>query len=483
MTQLQQKITLPAAMAEKLEGVRQRTFKVRLGTALVTALGVLLTAMAIAMLIDWLATIFDTRWRAALTYSTWSVAAVTLFAWTIAAWRQTRQLTQVASDVDREIPELEERWSTVTTVSTNGHATDVHPAMFHQVASEAQKWTPQIETDRVVPLDALIRALLALTVITATLGFAVLFDTQRTSVLLKRFWQPHTPISATQLIDVSGKQVVGRGESIKIAATVAGLPVEQASLLLQPQQGDLKTVSLAPHTDDQGQLTHRLRAVKQPLRYRFRAGDGQSPWYEIVVADRPQIAKVRMTLTPPAYTRKAPKILNKLPRRVTVLEGSHVEIAFQPKQSVQSFKLKMGDADLQPLTPDDQGWYRWQTTLSQNLSLQPLLTESHGLANQRPPTCEIRCRPDKRPVVKILTPTNKMAVRPDATIPITFTAQDDVGIRQAELIVYDESHKTDGKPTVLDRIPVPLADQQGAIRSKQPSTSTSPNTKPPTAQS
>jgi len=466
MTQLQQKLALPAAMAQKLDGLRQRTLKVRIGTALVTALGVLLAAMAIAMLIDWLATIFDTRWRAVLTYSAWSLAGVTFLAWAVAAYRHTRQLAQVAAEIDREIPELEERWSTVTTVTTNGHSADVHPAMFKQVSAEAQQWVPRIDADRVVPIDGLIRALLALTAITAILGFAVLFDAQRTTVLLRRFWQPHAPISATQLIDVTGKQVVGRGESIKIAASLMGIPVKKASLLLEPEQGDLQTISLAPRNDNQNQLTYRLRSVKQPLRYRFRAGDGQSPWYEIIVADRPQIANVIMTLTPPAYTRKAPKVINKLPRRLTVLEGSHLEIAFKPKQPVQSLELKLSDDHRQQLTPDHQGWYRWQTTLSKNISFQPLLTEQHGLTNLRPPLCEIRCRPDKPPVVKILTPTNQMAVRPNETIPVTFIASDDVGIQQAELIVYDENNRIDGKPVVLDRIPVPLGDQQGAIKVK-----------------
>ncbi|MGI9428457.1 MAG: hypothetical protein ACR2NM_07360, partial [Bythopirellula sp.] len=101
-----------------------------------------------------------------------------------------------------------------------------------------------------------------------------------------------------------------------------------------------------------------------------------------------------------------------------------------------------------------------------NLTFQPLLTEEHGLDNLRPPTCEIRVRPDKPPVVKILTPSSEMAVRPDDTIPVTFVASDDVGVHFAELLVFDESQRVDGKPAELDRIPVPLGDQQGAVKVK-----------------
>jgi len=335
MTQLQQKFTLPAAMADKLDVVRRRTLKVRIGTAIVAAVGVLLAAMAVAMLVDWLATIYEFRWRALLTYSAWTAAGATLLVWAVAAWRHTRRLDAMAAKVDREVPGTEERWSTIATLSANGRSAEVHPAMLNQVSTEAQRWTPQIEVDRVVPLDGLVRALLFLTAITTVLGFAVVFDSQRTTVLMNRFWHPFTSISATELTDLPGEMVVGRGESLQITANLVGARVEAAALMLKQEDGELQTISIVPRGESRDRLTHRLRAIKEPLQYRLRAGDGQSPWYEIVVADRPQLANVRMQLTPPAYTRKDAKVLNKLPRRVTALEGSRVEIAFRPKQPVR----------------------------------------------------------------------------------------------------------------------------------------------------
>ncbi|NOZ39754.1 MAG: hypothetical protein GXP24_05960 [Planctomycetes bacterium] len=471
MTQLQQKITLPIAMAEKLEIVRRRTLRVQVCTALVAAVGVLLAAMAVAMLVDWLATIYDFRWRAALTYSAWTAAGATLMVLAVAAWRHTRRVDHVAVKIDREIPELEERWSTVTSLSINGQSkrsrsTEVHPAMFQQVSAEAQSWTPRIESDRVVPLDHLIRALLLLTAVTSILGIAVVFDARRTTVLLRRFWQPFTAISATELTNLPGDLVVGRGESLEIGASLVGAPVKKASLLIEPEQGELKTLTLIPRGDSQDRLTHRLRSIKAPLRYRLRAGDGQTPWYEIVVADRPQLANVRLQLTPPAYTRKEPKVLNKLPRRITVMEGTRIEISLKPKQALQSLRLKLSPDLTEQLTADPQGWYRWETTITQDIAFQPLLTEEHGLGNLRPPTCEIKCRPDKPPVVKILTPNRELAVHPDESIPITFIATDDVGIQQAELIVYDESEIIEGKPRILDTIPVALGEQQGTDKVK-----------------
>src|SRR5207342_780884 len=59
-----------------------------------------------------------------------------------------------------------------------------------------------------------------------------------------------------------------------------------------------------------------------------------------------------------------------------------------------------------------------------------------------------------------LAPNDRVAVRPDDAIQITFSATDDVGIGTAELVVYQESDQKE--PTELAAIPIDLGQQQGA---------------------
>ncbi len=462
MTQLQQKLVIPGAVLEKLDSVRSRTFRVSLGTAIVAALGVLLAGMGLAMLIDWLATLYDSSWRTILTYSALAATGTTFFILIAIAWRHSRRLGRVAAQVDREVPQLEERWSTVAQLSETDHPNDVHPAMYRQVAREANQWSPRIEVQQVVPLDRLIWALLCLTAITAVLGFAVIFDSHRTTVLLRRFWSPSSTISATEFAEVSGDAVVGRGESFEIAALVEGSPVARATLLLEPSGGDPQTITLMPRGDQQVRVSHRIRSVKMPLQYRLRAGDGQTRWHQVRVADRPTLKEVRLTIIPPAYTKQQPTEMRKLPRKITAMEGSVLQLALKPREPITSAVLQLGNDKKESLAGDKNGWYRWQTTLSENLILSPLLTEANGLTNRRPPKCEVTCRPDAPPVVHLISPENAVAVQPADTIPITFTAKDDVGIGSAELVLYGEGLDLDGKPVPLATIPIPLGDQQGA---------------------
>ncbi len=461
MTQRQQHVVVPHAVMDKLNAVKGRTLKVRISTALVAAVVVLMAAMALAMLVDWLATLYDSQWRIALTYSALTAAGVTFCIWGMTAWRQSRQIRRAASDVDRGIPQLEQRWSTIAQLSTSPHAKNVHPAMYRKVAQEASSWSPRVDPEKVVSLEGLIHVLWGLTAITAVLGVAAVLDAHRTSVLLRRFWAPTSSISATEFVEVPGNVVVARGEPLKITAQMEGTLVRHATLTLEPDGSDSQLVTLLPKGDEAKHLSHRIRSINVPLRYRLQAGDGQTPWYSVEVADRPQLGEVQLTVVPPAYTRQESNQLHKFPRKISTLKGSLLQLAIHPKDSVENVELQFGGDRSELLTVDEQGWYRWETTLEESFAMSPVLTESHGLTNSRPPTCKVVCREDAPPVVKILKPNDQLAVLPDDTIPITFSAKDDIGLGSAELLVFDERLAMDGDPLPLATLPIPLGEQQG----------------------
>ena len=337
----------------------------------------------------------------------------------------------------------------------------MHPAMLRRVATEAASWEPHVEPQQIVSMSTLMRAMLGLTAVTAVLGIAVVLDSQRTLVLLQRFWMPGSSISATQLVNVPGNVVVGRGEPLALAAQVEGIPVERATLFVRSAANPKREIALVAHGQSPIEFSHRMRTVEEPFDYRFRAGDGQTDWYTVGVADRPEIEQLQLTVTPPAYTRQSAKTFDKLPQRVSTLEESELELALRPKAPVKSIELQFGNDKSVQLAADDDGWFRWNTTLAESFTLTPILTEQHGLTNLRPPKCQFTVYADRPPAVKVLTPDDKVAVRPDDTIQITFSASDDVGIESAELLVYDEAAGGD-EPAPIASIPIPLGEQTGA---------------------
>ncbi|MEX2317874.1 MAG: hypothetical protein WD669_12025 [Pirellulales bacterium] len=458
------KSAIPFAVTRKMKMVRQRKIWVQVASAFVAAAAVLLVAMAIAMLIDWLATLYNSGWRTVLTTTAMATAAVTIAGWLVIAWRRGLRWERVALDVDRQLPQLEERWTTMARLGPDvANPQVVHPAMLRRVATEAAGWEPHVNPQQVVSLSTLGRAMIGLSAITAVLAVAALLDFHRTTVLMRRFWLPGSSISATELVNMTGDVVVGRGESLELTAAVKGSPVDQAMLYMQSEANPEQTVTLVAHGENPIEFTHRIRAVDNPFTYLLRAGDGQTELFTVDVTDRPEIASLQMTVTPPAYTGRPTANFDKLPRRLTALEQSELQLAIRPTVSLKSLQLRMGDDQLVAMTADADGWYRWTTTLSESLSLSPLLTETHGLTNRRVSKVQINVVPDKAPIVKVISPDDQVAVRPDDTVEIKFTAQDDVGIGRAELVVYDESDPDVG-PVELATISIPLDDQIGARR-------------------
>ena len=462
MSQTTLNTSIPFPIVRKLRQVRSRKLWVHVANSLLVAAAVLLSAMGVAMLIDWLATLYDSRWRYVLTNTALAAAAITSVGWLIVVWRHSLPWHRLAGDVDREIPQLEERWTTMTRLGP-ADATNpavVHPAMFRRVADEAVRWEPHVDPQEIVSLTLLIRTMLCLTAITLVLAVAVILDSHQTIVLLRRFWSPGSSISATELTDVLGSTVVGRGEPLLLKAAVKGTPVDRATLFLQSGADAQRSIALVAHGTDPLEFSHNVRSVDTQFAYRFRAGDGQTNWYTVDVADRPGIDKLEMTVTPPAYTGRPAKTFDKLPRRVAVLENSELEFKLRPKAPVQKVELRNGAKSLAVLTAGSDGWYRWRKKLNYNLSLSPLLSESHGLTNRQAPRCEFTVYVDKPPAVKVLTPDDQMAVRPDDSVDISFAAQDDVGIASAELVVYGADDRN-GEPIPLATIPIPLNDQRG----------------------
>jgi len=175
------------------------------------------------------------------------------------------------------------------------------------------------------------------------------------------------------------------------------------------------------------------------------------------VADRPKIEDLSVKIVPPAYTGKATKTLNKLPKKLRAVLGSRLEIEVKSKTDVRTARLVMGKTDWLPMELADEGVYEGSMELRQPVNFEVQLTELHGLVNRRPPRCRLQVVSDQAPKVKIVRPTKTSVLLPDETIDIHFKASDDFGIKEMALRVYTQREGED-QPTVHE-VPIPLDEE------------------------
>ncbi len=460
MSELSQPVELPSVVEAKLRAVRRRIVGIRTTGGLILTATVLLLVMMVAMAIDWMVVLFDHRWRMAVTLSSLAFPAVTLAAWFVRPLLSRHRLASVARVVDRSVPSLEERWSTVTELAESTDPPQIRGAegLIRQVSHEATKLSHLVAAEKVVSKDQVRRCSIALGAALAILALALLLAPAHTGVLIRRFWAPRSDITLTRITSLTGDRVVAKTEPLILEAETGGRQRETATLFVRGPDGEQR-LSLTPSTDSLLSFTYKLRSVQDSFDYRFRCGDGQTPWCRITAVDRPSIAQARFQTTPPAYSKLPTDRREALPRRCRALRGTDLDVSFLANKPLSRMELRFGDDRVETLSRMDGQWYGYRMKLTENVSFSVLLVDQHGLTNVDPPFCRIVVYADQPPSVEILSPDEEIVVRPDDTIKIEFKASDDFGIATAELMVAPGEREDEEGATV---IPIPLGRDQDA---------------------
>ncbi|WP_443217458.1 hypothetical protein [Rhodopirellula sp. P2] len=445
--------------------------------ALALAIGVLLLLMVPSMLIDWMFPFASPVLRIALTSLTVVATFATAAYGLIGPLQRSLQWLRAANAVDHNVPELEERWSTVASLSSQDPSsmTATQRAMATQVTSEAIAMERMVRPSHISPPIKLRPTLLL--ALSGLVLFAIVFaiSPSRVSVLLQRFWFPTQNITATQLASLTGEQFVPRGDSIDLITRASGLVPSTATISMMRADGQIEDHRLTADEASSDTWSHKMR-VDDDLSYRVRAGDAQTEWLHLQAIDFPEIERVEFSVEFPAYTKRTPILLDRLPRRVKVPQGSVLRLAIKPFESLQQLTIALTDPEssasenddqssenapnTRELSPQQDGWYRLELPLVEDMLLRPTLVSQHNLTNQRRLFSRIDVIADKAPVARVITPNDEMAVAEDEIIEIKFEAHDDHGIEKAELVIYDESQRdADGNAKVLHVQPIPLGDQ------------------------
>ena len=465
--------SLPSAMEEKLAQIGQRQAAISVVRAVAIGTSVLFATMVVAMMLDWQLTLFSTAYRLALTMTSLVLSVATLLIVGIPSLIASLKQIQAAKNADAEIPQLEERWQTVVAVVNSGRQPTslTAKAMLRQVTSEAVAIGRIVQPRRVADLKSVKNALKTSLASVVVLICFLAIDWPQTSVLLRRFVAPASNISATSLECPAGDMIVARGEFVELVAEMRGLHRSSAVLTIARADSKPETLVLAADKKGTDRFVHRMR-VDEPIQYRVRAGDGQSDWHTINVVDYPTLAEVRFTIIAPAYLNRPNVEKTIIPGRLKVMQGSMLQLRMRPSGPLQRLEMTVADNEvadeeqaakkqIYPLTADEDGWYQFNTQLTESLSITPQLWNLHGLTNEDRTVCRIQVITDNAPVARVLTPTDEMPVASDDVVDIKFEAHDDHGIAKAELIIYDESAAEEGKPTpILKVLPIPLDDQQ-----------------------
>ncbi len=450
---------LPPAMLQKLREIRRQDRRVRLWTGLLRGFAILLAAMLGAMTIDWMVVLYEPGSRWALTLSALVLAAAGAVLWGLIPVLRSRSLASIARQLDLAHPALEERYSTLAETSASTDAPELRgsESMIRKVAEQAATMSSGLTADTVVEKSGLTHALRYSAAAAGVLLILFVLDFSRAKILCQRFWAPGRDLTLTQLRAKSGDVTVGKGEAVTLEFTSEGKRPVSANLSVRSASGRTEIVPLKRDGHNDAKFVYTRSSVVGPFEYRARAGDSQTAWHKVAVAERPKLAQASLHVTPPAYSR-LPMVEEKtLPREVRALEGSRLEVSLQADQPLASMALKFSDGNTQTLVASSDRSYRFNTSLTNTFSFTPIFSNEHHLDNHPKLPCEIVVYRDEPPSIKVSSPSDEITARPDDKVKIEFEARDDFGLADAKLVV---TIKGDTNTTSVV-IPIPLKDDAG----------------------
>ena len=450
---------MPAALLQKLDEVRRDERRVRLWSGLLRGMTILLGAMLVAMAVDWLAELHSHGWRWVLSLAALGFGGAALVRECLLPLMRAGSLTSVARKVDDAHPALEERYLTLTEFARSEDSPEVRgsEAMIQKVTQQAATLSTGITAKSVVPRASLFRAGKYFGGMCAVLVILFLVSFSQMKILCERFWAPGSNISVTQLQSKTGDLTVGKGDNVTLELVEKGRLTDSASLDIRPANGRQQVISLKRSSGTNAQFVYTQNSVADSFEYRARSGDGQTAWHRVTVTERPKISQVQLRVVPPAYSHLPTVEEKSLPRRMRALEGSRLEVAFQSDQPLASMGLKFSDGKTQLLTASSDG-YRFNTTLTNSIAFQAVLTNLRHLDSLAKVACDIDVYQDQPPSVTVITPNSEITARPDDKVKIEFEARDDFGLSSAELVVNVKG-ETNTTTTV---IPIPLGKEEGA---------------------
>lgn len=454
-------IVVPRLIDRKLNAIRGReqAISVLSGAILSTALFCVLLLGAMA--VDWLTTPFSPLFRVLITSTTLIGAALGFAAYALRPLLIRPSMPHVAGMVEASVPQLEERWTTITDLSSRLDPPEVRGSaiLIRQVAHEAEHLGHLVNPQQIVSPRRLTVNANCLAGVIAVMLCTWIADASQMSVLWQRFWQPTREISLTKVVTPGLKSTVPKFESTTIIARLENRIRRQATIWIRDEAGHVSTSPMIPVTNQQGDFAFHLSPVDRPFEFRVRAGDGQSAWQQVGIAERPRIENVNFQIVPPAYSRLPVVEQKGLPRRSRALADSRLRLDVQASEPLKEFRLVLADQTSIPVVANATGVFHFEHELKEDLSFTVQLVSQHDLTNEKPPTCQIVTYADQFPTVNLISPLEDVVVRPDDTIAIEFSAKDDFGIAKAELVVKDDTNP-DAEP--LQVIDIPLGDQQDA---------------------
>ena len=380
----------------------------------------------------------------------------------------------LALRIERMHPELEESLSsTVSFDRAKSQDSLAGSAVLRRaVVDRAIERTQGMNFDDIIsdrPRSLAIRWLIGTVVAVALLA---ILDPFGATIAVRRLANPFGSLEwpkRTIFAKVDFPSRMAKGDPFNAAVDISGRVPERVFIEYRFADGQQPPPSsMMPSIESKDRFVGTLEAATQPFDFAIRGGDNETDWIHVNVVPAPDIVDLRLTITPPAYTR-LPKVEFPSGRgNVQSVVGTEVTLKAVSNKPITSGKvLWESGATAEAVLDPDKKSLSASFTVTKEDTYRVLLVDDQGMTNEHrsPKQYRVEAIPDTPPEVIIENPSSDIEVTPTVRQPVRTVARDDFGLQNIELRYRIEQA---GKPMAQAQPPADAEKQVPADGGKQP---------------
>lgn len=422
----------------KLAELRARHLSVEAGKGIAWCILICVELLAIQMVADWWFD-FSRGTRAVLFLIQFAVFNGILFRFLVLPRLRPPDDDDLALRVERAHPELASRLiSSIQLARPGALSSGAATAFALSTIEQTEAITRPMDFRSLVDLRLLKRLAMAGGLV-LVLGLSALYASRSAGLdLLKRAFLADVAVPRkTRFTLVTGDLTLGRGDTLRLEATVEGLRPARGTVVVGGEGKRDTAFEMQPASADRSRYARSFENVQEDLSYHFQVNDAISPVYRIRVVPRPAANPPECEQLPPAYTGLKP--MKRSPGDLTLLAGSRLRLKAQASQDLKSATLRLlGTDERRPLTLDPARPREIQSELfipAKGLTGFAFeLVDAAGMKSAEGTVYRVDIVPDKPPQPKITLPERKEELLTRlATLVIGFEVADDFAVRKVQL--------------------------------------------------
>ena len=462
----------PIVITEELARVRSSVRLMIWTGGLARVVAVLLGSLCAAGFVDWLIHVDDPGLRLLTAISIAVACGTILWRFLIVPLWEPLSGPLLAAQIERGYPELRGRLvSAVEFLDGQYPRAAGSPALQDAVVQDALRRLPEVDVFRILETRdlrrmAVISAAVGLTTLSAVILQPQAAATAMTRLLFPLADHPWPRRHDLQLVDANLDPVdPPLDQPLQIAQ---GEPLE---LYVQDRNGRLPDRVWLEVRDPESEEIRRepLRAValRDPkersvsvaaialtipsgsVEFRAIGGDDSTmPFRRVDVVPLPVIELLEVQVSPPPYSGRPPEMLPADVGHLAALVGSTIRAKVRVSKPLHSAELRWNDHEPVPLVlSDDQREFTAEFVLSEPGPNHYwfVLQDQQGFRNSDGLRYEARGIPDLVPDVAMEEPPGDVQVTAAAELPLTITADDDIGLARVTL-----QHQRDGSSEIAE---------------------------------